>query len=63
MKRGGRFVVCEHVLNDESELGGWAARPFQYFWMALGWSFWGGRCELIRDTKGALIKAVELDGG
>ena len=36
LKPGGRFVVCEHVVNDESGLGGWMARFFQHFWMALG---------------------------
>jgi len=63
LKLGGRFVVCEHVVNDESELGGWVARLFQRFWMALGWPFWAGGCELTRDTRALLMKAAELDGG
>jgi ubiquinone/menaquinone biosynthesis C-methylase UbiE len=63
LKPGGRFVVCEHVVNDESELGGWVARFFQHFWMALGWSFWGSGCELTRDTKEVLMEAAEPDSG
>jgi SAM-dependent methyltransferase len=63
LKPGRRFVVGEHVVNDESELGSWVARLFQLFWMALGWPFWGGGCEPTRDMRGVLMKAAEPDGG
>jgi SAM-dependent methyltransferase len=63
LKPGGRFVVCEHVVNDDKEPGGWVGRLFQGFYMALGWPFWGGGCELTRNTEAVLMKAAEVDGG
>jgi SAM-dependent methyltransferase len=63
LKPGGRFVVCEHVVNDDDTPGGWVGRFFQAFYMALGWPFFGGGCELTRDTQAVLMKAAEADGG
>ena len=63
LKPGGRFVVCEHVVNDDSKPGGWVGRLLQHCYTALGWSFFGGGCELLRDTAAVLMKAAEADGG
>lgn len=63
LKPGGRFVVCEHVVNDDEEPLGWVGRLLQGVYMALGWPFWGGGCELTRDTEAVLMKAAEADGG
>jgi len=63
LKPGGRFVVYEHVINDDSKPGGWVGRLLQHLYMALGWSFFGGGCELLRDTDAVLMQAAEADGG
>lgn len=63
LKPGGRFVVCEHVFNDDDEPLGWFGRLLQGFCVALGWPFWGGGCELTRDAEAVLRKAAEADGG
>jgi SAM-dependent methyltransferase len=53
LKPGGRFVVCEHVINDGP--GGTATgRILQTMYMAMGWSFMMGGCDLKRDTLQAL---------
>ncbi|KAL2430510.1 hypothetical protein ABEF95_009289 [Exophiala dermatitidis] len=60
LKPGGRFLVCEHVLNKKNVL----ARAVQYIYMDLGWKQLMGGCELTRDTMGTLLKvAKEKDGG
>ncbi|KAL2400080.1 hypothetical protein ABEF93_005117 [Exophiala dermatitidis] len=59
LKPGGRFVVCEHVLNKKNVL----ARAVQYIYMGLGWKQLMGGCELTRDTMGTLLRvAKEKDG-
>jgi hypothetical protein len=63
LKPGGRFVVCEHVVNDDEKPGGWVGRLSQGFYMTLGWPFWGGGCELTRDTEAVLRLAAAADGG
>jgi len=74
LKPGGRLVVCEHVVNDSNKGGNKVGRFFhkggskfgkflQYFYMALGWSFWFGGCQLTRDTTAVLMKAAKADGG
>jgi SAM-dependent methyltransferase len=63
LKPGGRFVLCEHIVSDSQHGGNGAVRMLQQFYMALGWSFLIGGCHLTRDTKAALIKAAESDGG
>ncbi|KAH8598579.1 hypothetical protein B0O99DRAFT_615440 [Bisporella sp. PMI_857] len=63
LKPGGRFVLCEHVVNAGSEgssLVGWF---LQYLYTALGWSFFLGGCQLRRDTTALLMKAAEADDG
>lgn len=63
LKPGGRYVVCEHVVNTDAQPLGWVGRLLQQFYMALGWPFWGGGCELTRDTAAMLRAAAEADGG
>jgi SAM-dependent methyltransferase len=63
LKPGGRIVLCEHVVNDYQKEGSIVGRALQQFYMALGWSFWAGGCELTRDTPGLLMKAAKQDGG
>lgn len=63
LKPEGRLVLCEHVVNpgnEGSSLVGWF---LQYLYMALGWSFFLGGCQLRRDTTTLLMKAGEADGG
>ncbi|KIW12962.1 hypothetical protein PV08_08149 [Exophiala spinifera] len=60
LKPGGRFVLCEHVLNGHS----WAADQAQKFWMAVGWQALMGGCDLRRDTVQTFLNvAKEKDGG
>ncbi|KIW52187.1 hypothetical protein PV05_07848 [Exophiala xenobiotica] len=60
LKPGGRFVVCEHVMNSKST----AANLVQRFWMLVGWKRLMGGCELTRDTLQAMLEvANEKDGG
>lgn len=60
LKPGGRFVVCEHVLNSQH----WVARLTQRFYMLLGWRFLMGGCCLTRDTLGTFSKVAQArDGG
>ena len=63
LKPGGRFVVFEHVVNDGAEPGAWVGRVLQHFYMAIGWSFLLGNCNLRRDTRAVVMKAAERDGG
>jgi SAM-dependent methyltransferase len=63
LKPGGRFVLCEHIVSDSKNGGNGGVRFLQHVYMALGWSFLIGGCHLTRDTKAALIKAAEFDGG
>ena len=60
LKPGGRFVVCEHVLNTEYTL----ARLAQRLYMLLGWRAIMGGCELTRDTMETFLRtAKEKNGG
>jgi len=60
LKPGGRFIVCEHVLNSKSA----PANLAQRFWMMVGWKKLMGGCELMRDTLQTLLEvAKEKDGG
>jgi SAM-dependent methyltransferase len=63
LKPGGRFVLCEHVVSDSQHGGNAGVRLLQHLYMALGWSFLLGGCHLTRDTRAALIKSAEPDGG
>jgi SAM-dependent methyltransferase len=63
LKPGGRLVVCEHVVSDDIKGGSKVRRFLQHLYMALGWSFWLGGCQLTRDTTAVLMKAAEADGG
>lgn len=63
LKPGGRLVVLEHVINDDHKPGSVVSKFFQHLYMALGWPFWAGGCELTRDTTAVLMKAAEVDGG
>lgn len=60
LKPGGRFVLCEHVVNNHS----WGANLAQRFWMMAGWKALMGGCDLRRDTVQTFLKvAEEKDGG
>ncbi|KAK5327592.1 hypothetical protein LTR93_002977 [Exophiala xenobiotica] len=60
LKPGGRFIVCEHVLNSKST----AANLVQRFWMTVGWKRLMGGCELTRDTLRTFLEvAQDKDGG
>ncbi|KAJ9636591.1 hypothetical protein H2204_005191 [Knufia peltigerae] len=60
LKPGGRFVLCEHVVNNRS----WGANLAQKFWMLVGWKALMGGCDLRRDTVQTFLKvAKEKDGG
>ena len=63
LKSGGRLVVYEHVLNVDHGWGSMVSRFFQRVYMAMGWPFWLGGCELTRDTTALLMRAAEKDGG
>lgn len=65
LKPGGRMVVCEHVANSGEAAGGGTAvgRFLQQMYMRMGWSFWIGGCDLIRDTTACLEMAAKQDGG
>ncbi|KIW67386.1 hypothetical protein PV04_06645 [Phialophora macrospora] len=60
LKPGGRFVICEHVLNT----GHLVARLAQQFYMLLGWKQLMGGCCLTRNTMDTLLKVANArDGG
>lgn len=63
LKPGGRLVLCEHIVSDSQHGGNAGVRLLQHLYMALGWSFLIGGCHLTRDTRAALIKSAESDGG
>jgi SAM-dependent methyltransferase len=73
LKPGGRFVICEHVVNESNKEGNKAGRFFhkegskvghllQFFYTALGWEFFVG-CHLLRDTTATLVNAAKSDHG
>jgi len=60
LKPGGRFVLCEHVLNT----GSTGANLAQRFYMMLGWKQLMGGCELTRNTLETFLKVAKAkDGG
>ncbi|KIW85714.1 hypothetical protein Z517_01106 [Fonsecaea pedrosoi CBS 271.37] len=60
LKPGGRFVLCEHVLNTHH----WPARLAQHLYMLMGWKQLMGGCCLTRDTVDTLLKVAQArDGG
>ncbi|OAP60727.1 hypothetical protein AYL99_05729 [Fonsecaea erecta] len=60
LKPGGRFVVCEHVLNTHH----WPARLAQRLYMLLGWKQLMGGCCLTRSTIDTLLQVARArDGG
>lgn len=60
LKPGGRFVICEHVLNTSNTYARWAQR----FYMLLGWKQLMGGCDLMRNTMETFLKvAKDKDGG
>jgi len=60
LKPGGRFVVCEHVLNTNH----FAARLAQRFYMLLGWKQIMGGCCLDRNTMETFLNVAKArDGG
>lgn len=62
LKPGGRFLVCEHVLQPYPNSGDFIASLLQKLYMALGWSFWVGGCCLDRDIDAALREVAGSDG-
>jgi len=73
LKPGGRLVICEHVVNENSKEGNKAGRFFhkggsklghllQFLYMALGWEFFVG-CNLMRDTTAIIVNAAKSDHG
>ncbi|KIW95240.1 uncharacterized protein Z519_03824 [Cladophialophora bantiana CBS 173.52] len=60
LKPGGRFVICEHVLNTHHGV----ARLAQRLYMSLGWKQLMGGCCLTRSTMDTLLKVAQArDGG
>ncbi|KIX93045.1 uncharacterized protein Z520_11318 [Fonsecaea multimorphosa CBS 102226] len=60
LKPGGRFVVCEHVLNSHH----WPARLAQRLYMLMGWRQLMGGCCLTRSTVDTLLQVAQArDGG
>jgi len=65
LKPGGRFIVCEHVVNSGDARAGGSSLGLmlQNVFMLVGWAFWTGGCQLKRDTLKLLMKAAEQDDG
>ena len=60
LKPGGRFVVCERVLNTKSMI----AQLTQRFYMLLGWKQLMGGCCMDRNTMDTFLKVANArDGG
>jgi SAM-dependent methyltransferase len=60
LKPGGKFIVCEHVLNTTHL----PARLAQKFYMLLGWRQLMGGCCLTRNTMETFLRvATARDGG
>jgi hypothetical protein len=62
LKPGGRFIVCEHVLQPYPNGGDLIAALLQKLYMIVGWSFWVGGCSLDRDTDAALRDVAGSSG-
>jgi len=59
LRPGGRYVICEHVLNPwPASAGSLFGRFMQVTYTALGWSFFVGGCRLSQDT----IRMLEMAG-
>lgn len=71
LKPGGQILVLEHVVNPFSfsshsqhdQGGNLLARVMQSVYTLMGWKFFVGNCDLLRDTKSYLREAAEQDGG
>lgn len=58
LRPGGRYIICEHVINPWPEHRGSCLGKFmQLFYTALGWPYFVGGCKLTQDTIGMLEKA------
>lgn len=64
LKPGGRFIICEHVINPWwTAKGSVAGRAFQFLYTLLGWPFFVGDCRLDRDTATLLKQIGDKQGG
>jgi SAM-dependent methyltransferase len=62
LKPGGRYIICEHVINPwRTKNGSIMARVSQVVWGLLGWTYFVGGCELSRDTIGILDRVGEWE--
>ncbi|EED12916.1 conserved hypothetical protein [Talaromyces stipitatus ATCC 10500] len=68
LQPGGQMLIVEHVINPFSLFGNrkggnFLARVMQTVYTMLGWRFFIGDCDLLRDTETYLRNAAERDGG
>lgn len=64
LRPGGRFIICEHVINDwRTPKGSILGRAFQVLYTLLGWPFFVGDCRMDRDTATLLKQIGDVDGG
>jgi SAM-dependent methyltransferase len=64
LKPGGRFIICEHVINPWwTSKGSILGRAFQLLYMLLGWPFFVGDCRMDRDTATLLKKIGDRQDG
>ena len=64
LRPGGRFIICEHVINHwRTPKGSILGRAFQVLYMLLGWPFFIGDCRMDRDTATLLKQIGDANGG
>jgi SAM-dependent methyltransferase len=64
LRPGGRFIICEHVVNPwRTPKGSILSRAFQILYMLLGWPFFIGDCRMDRDTATLLKQIGDANGG
>lgn len=64
LRPGGRFIICEHVINPwRTPKGSILGRAFQVLYMLLGWPFFIGDCRMDRDTATLLKRIGDANGG
>lgn len=64
LRPGGRFIICEHVVNPwRTPKGSILGRAFQVLYMLLGWPFFIGDCRMDRDTATLLKQIGEANEG
>jgi SAM-dependent methyltransferase len=64
LRPGGKFIICEHVINDwRSPKGSVLGRAFQVLYSLLGWPYFIGDCRMDRDTVKQLRQIGDARGG